>query len=110
METTQGLLDVLDNLGNTLAATVNHQDAEIDQLLSIKQNAWLLRNTAGCLRNFTAETLSKFLPFSGQMRSERLPEQVRLIARIPLVSKFVGLPFRGHEFRNAYRGVRCSTA
>ena len=30
-----------------LAATVNHQDATIDQLLSIKQNAWLLRNTAG---------------------------------------------------------------
>ncbi|MBR1087335.1 methyl-accepting chemotaxis protein [Bradyrhizobium manausense] len=47
MDTTQGLLDVLDNLSNTLAATVNHQDAEIDQLLSIKQNAWLLRNTAG---------------------------------------------------------------
>jgi methyl-accepting chemotaxis protein len=47
METTQGLLDVLDKLSGTLAATVNHQDAEIDQLLSIKQNAWLLRNTAG---------------------------------------------------------------
>ncbi|WP_027530186.1 methyl-accepting chemotaxis protein [Bradyrhizobium sp. WSM3983] len=47
METTQGLLDVLDNLSNALAATVNHLDAEIDQLLSIKQNAWLLRNTAG---------------------------------------------------------------
>ncbi|QPF92720.1 methyl-accepting chemotaxis protein [Bradyrhizobium commune] len=47
METTQGLLDVLDKLSNVLAATVNHQDATIDQLLSIKQNAWLLRNTAG---------------------------------------------------------------
>jgi methyl-accepting chemotaxis protein len=47
METTQGLLDTLDKLSNTLAATVNHQDAAIDQLLSIKQNAWLLRNTAG---------------------------------------------------------------
>ncbi|MCK1478568.1 methyl-accepting chemotaxis protein [Bradyrhizobium sp. 197] len=47
METTQGLLDVLDRLSNTLAGTVNHQDATIDQLLSIKQNAWLLRNTAG---------------------------------------------------------------
>ncbi|WP_409190714.1 methyl-accepting chemotaxis protein [Bradyrhizobium sp. RDM4] len=47
METTQGLLDTLDKLSNILAATVNHQDAEIDQLLSIKQNAWLLRNTAG---------------------------------------------------------------
>ncbi|MBR0778376.1 methyl-accepting chemotaxis protein [Bradyrhizobium diazoefficiens] len=47
METTQGLLEVLDKLSNVLAATVNHLDATIDQLLSIKQNAWLLRNTAG---------------------------------------------------------------
>src|SRR3954471_4290358 len=50
METTQDLLDTLDTLdklSNTLAATVNHLDAAIDQLLSIKQNAWLLRNTAG---------------------------------------------------------------
>ncbi|WP_128927959.1 methyl-accepting chemotaxis protein [Bradyrhizobium guangxiense] len=47
METTGGLLETLDKLSNVLAATVNHQDAEIDQLLSIKQNAWLLRNTAG---------------------------------------------------------------
>src|SRR4051794_24609967 len=47
METTQGLLDTLDKLSNTLAATVNHLDAAIDQFLSIKQNAWLLRNTAG---------------------------------------------------------------
>ncbi|WP_445218225.1 methyl-accepting chemotaxis protein [Bradyrhizobium sp. Pa8] len=47
METTQGLLETLDKLSGVLAATVNHQDAVIDQLLSIKQNAWLLRNTAG---------------------------------------------------------------
>ncbi|GMO11846.1 methyl-accepting chemotaxis protein [Bradyrhizobium sp. TM233] len=47
METTGGLLETLDKLSNVLAATVNHQDAVIDQLLSIKQNAWLLRNTAG---------------------------------------------------------------
>ena len=30
-----------------LAAIVNHQDPVIDQLLAIKQIAWLLRNTAG---------------------------------------------------------------
>src|SRR6478735_8779761 len=47
VETTNGLLDVLDKLSNVLAASVNHQDATIDQLLSIKQNAWLLRNTGG---------------------------------------------------------------
>ena len=42
-----GLLDMLDKLSGTLAADVNHQDATIDQLLAIKQIAWLLRNTAG---------------------------------------------------------------
>jgi HAMP domain-containing protein len=46
-ETTQGLLDTLDKLSGVLAAAVNHQDATIDQLLAIKQAAWLLRNTAG---------------------------------------------------------------
>ena len=47
MSTVNALLDVLDTLSGTLAATVNHQDATIDQLLAIKQTAWLLRNTAG---------------------------------------------------------------
>jgi methyl-accepting chemotaxis protein len=45
--TTQALLDVLEKLSGSLAAEVNHQDATIDQLLAIKQAAWLLRNTAG---------------------------------------------------------------
>jgi methyl-accepting chemotaxis protein len=47
MSTVNALLEVLDKLSGTLAATVNHQDAAIDQLLAIKQIAWLLRNTAG---------------------------------------------------------------
>ncbi len=46
-DTVNALLDVMDKLSGTLAATVNHQDATIDQLLMIKQIAWLLRNTAG---------------------------------------------------------------
>jgi methyl-accepting chemotaxis protein len=46
-DTVNALLDVMDKLSATLAATVNHQDATIDQLLAIKQIAWLLRNTAG---------------------------------------------------------------
>jgi methyl-accepting chemotaxis protein len=45
--TTQALLDVLDKLSGSLTAEVNHQDAAIDQLLAIKQAAWLLRNTTG---------------------------------------------------------------
>jgi methyl-accepting chemotaxis protein len=47
MDTTQGLLETLDKLSGVLAADVNHQDATIDQLLAIKQIAWLLRNTGG---------------------------------------------------------------
>jgi methyl-accepting chemotaxis protein len=47
METTAALLETLDKLSTGLAATVNHQDPAIDQLLAIKQIAWLLRNTAG---------------------------------------------------------------
>jgi methyl-accepting chemotaxis protein len=47
METTAALLGTLDKLSAMLAAAVNHQDPMIDQLLAIKQIAWLLRNTAG---------------------------------------------------------------
>src|ERR1700704_1863874 len=47
MESTGGLLETLDKLSARLAAAVNHQDAAVDQLLAIKQIAWLLRNTAG---------------------------------------------------------------
>ncbi len=47
MATMQSLLDALDKLSGTLASSVNHQDAEVDQLLMIKQSAWLLRKTAG---------------------------------------------------------------
>jgi methyl-accepting chemotaxis protein len=46
-DTTAALLKTLDKLSAGLAAAVNHQDATIDQLLAIKQTAWLLRNTAG---------------------------------------------------------------
>jgi methyl-accepting chemotaxis protein len=47
MDTTEALLKTLDKISTQLAAAVNHNDAVIDQLLSVKQAAWLLRNTAG---------------------------------------------------------------
>jgi methyl-accepting chemotaxis protein len=46
-ETTAALLETMDKVSTRLAAAVNHNDAVIDQLLMIKQVAWLLRNTAG---------------------------------------------------------------
>ena len=47
MDTTAALLDNLDKISGNLSAAVNHADPTIDQLLQIKQMAWLLRNTAG---------------------------------------------------------------
>jgi methyl-accepting chemotaxis protein len=47
MDTETALLTLLDKISGVLASDVNHQDAAIDQLLLIKQTAWLLRNTAG---------------------------------------------------------------
>ena len=47
MATTQSMLEILDKISGALAASVNHEDATIDQLLAIKQTAWLLRNTGG---------------------------------------------------------------
>jgi methyl-accepting chemotaxis protein len=75
MDTTQALLDTLEKLSATLAAAVNHQDATIDQLLAIKQIAWLLRNTAGeasllvsngiAAGRLTPETHLKYVGFVG---------------------------------------------
>jgi len=47
VDTTSALLEVLDKISGNLAAAVNHADPVIDQLLQIKQMAWLLRNTGG---------------------------------------------------------------
>jgi methyl-accepting chemotaxis protein len=47
MEVTGALLETMDKVSIRLAAAVNHNDAVIDQLLIIKQVAWLLRNSAG---------------------------------------------------------------
>jgi methyl-accepting chemotaxis protein len=47
LDTTAALLETLDKLSMRLVASVNHLDPVIDQLLSIKQMAWLLRNTGG---------------------------------------------------------------
>jgi methyl-accepting chemotaxis protein len=47
LDSTLALLETLDKASSALAASVMHEDATFDQLLAIKQIAWLLRNTAG---------------------------------------------------------------
>jgi methyl-accepting chemotaxis protein len=41
------VLVMLEKVSSSLSAAVNHNDPVIDQLLSIKQMAWLMRNTSG---------------------------------------------------------------
>ncbi|MBR1272998.1 methyl-accepting chemotaxis protein [Bradyrhizobium sp. AUGA SZCCT0222] len=75
METATALLETLDKLSAALSTVVNHQDPMIDQLLAIKQIAWLLRNTAGEASLLVSNALSagkaapetqlKYLKFSG---------------------------------------------
>jgi methyl-accepting chemotaxis protein len=47
MDNAAALLETLDKVSTRIAATVNHDDPVIDQMLMIKQLAWLMRNTAG---------------------------------------------------------------
>ena len=74
VDITNVLLATLEKLSGVLAADVNHQDATIDQLLSIKQTAWLLRNTAGEASLIISTGLA-----AGKVAPETLPElsQVR---------------------------------
>jgi methyl-accepting chemotaxis protein len=47
MDNTAALVGTLDKISTKIAAAVNHDDPVIDQMLMIKQLAWLMRNTAG---------------------------------------------------------------
>jgi len=75
LESEDGLMTILEKLSPMLAASVNHEDATIDQLLMIKQMAWLLRQNAGesslivgntlASGKITPETQSAFTKFVG---------------------------------------------
>jgi methyl-accepting chemotaxis protein len=88
-DATAGLLQTLDKVSAALAAAVNHQDATIDQLLAIKQTAWLLRNTAG----------EGSLLISKGLAAGTVPAETRLT-----YTKFVG----GTEI--AFRALEIATA
>ncbi|HET7887908.1 MAG TPA: methyl-accepting chemotaxis protein [Bradyrhizobium sp.] len=46
-DNTMALLEALDKVSNRIAEAVNRDDPVIQQMLTIKQLAWLMRNTAG---------------------------------------------------------------
>jgi len=67
VDATTTLLQTLEKLTTQLAAAVSHNDPVIDQLLSIKQLAWLVRDTGGQAALLLSQGLS----------SGRLPPEAR---------------------------------
>src|SRR6201994_1400388 len=57
-DTITAALTALDTISAALVSSVNHQDATIDQLLMIKQTAWLMRNTAGEVSTIVGNALN----------------------------------------------------
>jgi methyl-accepting chemotaxis protein len=69
IDSTQAVMETLDKLSLALAAAINHQDAMVDQLLAIKQIAWLLRNTAGGASLVVANGLSGSIPVTPEVQT-----------------------------------------
>jgi methyl-accepting chemotaxis protein len=104
METTQGLLDTLDKLSGILAASVNHQDATIDQLLTIKQIAWLLRNTAGEASLLVSTGLA-----SGKVTPETRQTYTKLLGGIDITWKALELTTAGMQLPPALAAAMTAT-
>jgi methyl-accepting chemotaxis protein len=104
METTQGLLDTLDKLSGILAASVNHQDATIDQLLTIKQIAWLLRNTAGEASLLVSTGLA-----SGKVTPETRQTYTKLLGGIDIAWKALELTTGGMQLPPALAAAMSAT-
>lgn len=86
---TGALLATLEEISARLTGVVNHNDPLIDQLLSIKQAAWLLRNTAGEASDLVA---------TGLVATGSLPLEAQ-----QTYTKFVG------AIENAWSGLDSAT-
>jgi methyl-accepting chemotaxis protein len=58
IETITTLIEMLEKVSSRLGAEINHQDPVIDQLLAIKQAAWLLRSKGGELASMVSTGLA----------------------------------------------------
>jgi methyl-accepting chemotaxis protein len=92
LETATGLLETLDKLSGALAAAVNHQDATIDQLLAIKQIAWLLRNTGGEASLLVSTGLA-----TGKVTPETRETYTKLLGGIDIAWKALELTTAGMQ-------------
>jgi methyl-accepting chemotaxis protein len=90
MDTETALLETLDKMSGILAAEVNHQDAVIDQLLMIKQTAWLLRNTAGEASLIVSTGLA-----AGRVSAESRLAYIKFVGGAEAAWKALGLAMGG---------------
>jgi methyl-accepting chemotaxis protein len=90
MDTETGLIETLDKISGILAAEVNHQDAVIDQLLMIKQAAWLLRNTAGEASLIVSTSLA-----AGKVSPESRLAYIKFVGGAEAAWKALGLALSG---------------
>jgi methyl-accepting chemotaxis protein len=91
-ESTQAALAMLDKISNALAVSVMHEDSTFDQLLAIKQMAWLLRNTAG----EASVTISNGLA-SGAISPERLLYYTKNVGGIDIAWNALQLMLAGMQ-------------
>ncbi|GLH78399.1 methyl-accepting chemotaxis protein [Bradyrhizobium sp. SSBR45G] len=91
-ETVGTLLDALDKTSDLLAGSVNHEDATVDQLLLIKQNAWLMRNTAGEASLLVGNALT-----AGQINPANQAAYTRLVGGVEAAWKSLQLATSGMQ-------------
>jgi methyl-accepting chemotaxis protein len=91
-DTETTLIETLDKLSGIVAAEVNHKDATIDQLLAIKQIAWLLRNTAGEASLLVSNGLA-----AGKVTPETHQTYTKLLGGIDIAWKALELTTAGMQ-------------
>ncbi|GLH78400.1 methyl-accepting chemotaxis protein [Bradyrhizobium sp. SSBR45G] len=103
-ETFDTLLPLLDKIAGNVAASVNHQSATIDQLLLIKQMAWLMRNTAGEASLIISNGLA-----AGKVSPEAVLAYTKLVGGIETGWKAVQLATSGMDLSPALAAAMSNT-
>ncbi|CCD92350.1 putative methyl-accepting chemotaxis receptor/sensory transducer [Bradyrhizobium sp. ORS 375] len=103
-ETFDALLALLDKISGHIAASVNHQSATVDQLLMVKQMAWLMRNTAGEASLIISNGLT-----AGKVSPEAVLAYNKLVGGIDTAWKAVQLATSGMDVPPALSAAMTST-
>jgi methyl-accepting chemotaxis protein len=104
LDTETVLLETLDKISGVLAADVSHQDAAIDQLLMIKQTAWLLRNTAGEASLLVSNGLA-----AGKVAPEVPKTYAKLVGGTEIAWKALELATAGMQLPSALSAALANT-